>query len=284
MGEEGAGRLVVVATPIGNLDDLSPRAAAALRTADLVVAEDTRRTGRLLAHIGADTRQRALHEHNERVRIPEVVAAIAAGFVVAQVVDAGMPGVSDPGYELVAACHAAGVPVEVVPGPSAVLAAVVASGLPTDRFTFEGFLPRKGAARRRRLAELSHEPRTMVVFVSPHRLRADVEALLGVLGGDRPAALARELTKLHEEVRTGSLAALLAGLEESAPRGEFTLVIAGAPPPALPTPVELVGQVTEREAAGISRRDAIAEVAAATGVSRRELYQAVLDRGSTGSR
>jgi 16S rRNA (cytidine1402-2'-O)-methyltransferase len=273
--------LVVVATPIGNLGDLSPRAAEALRTVDLVLAEDTRRTGRLLRHIGSEVPQRSLHEHNERERIDEVLTRIAAGERLALVSDAGTPAVSDPGYRLLAACAAAGVRVEVVPGPSAALTALVASGLPTDRVAFEGFLPRKGGTRRERLAELATERRTMVLFISPHRAADDLTDLAGVLGEDRPAALARELTKLHEEVRRGSLGDLRDGVGEGV-RGEVTLVVAGAPAnevvPA--SDDELVARVRELIATGTAKKAAIAEVAVAAGVPKRRVYQAVVDAGS----
>lgn len=278
-----AGRLVVVATPIGNLGDLSPRAADALRGADLVLAEDTRRTGKLLAHVEADTPQRSLHDHNERERIPEVLARLRGGETVVLVSDAGTPGVSDPGYRLVAACHDAGVAVEAVPGPSAALHALVVSGLPTDRFTFEGFLPRKGSGRRDRLAELADERRTMVLFVSPHRASADLEDLAGVLGRDRAAALCRELTKLHEEVLRGALGDLVARAADL--RGELTLVIAGAPheEPAVLDDADLVERVRGLISTGVSKKAAIAEVASATGRPKREVYQAVLDAGSSSS-
>lgn len=269
------GRLTVVATPIGNLADLSPRAADALRAADLVLAEDTRRTGRLLEHVGADTPQRSFHEHNERARLPEVLARLAAGAHLVLATDAGTPGVSDPGYRIVDACHAAGVEVTVVPGPSAVLAALVASGLPTDRFVFEGFLPRKGGARRDRLATLAGEPRTIVLFVAPHRAAADLGDLAEALGSDRPAALARELTKLHEEVVRAPLGAL-ADTAAGRVRGEMTLVVAGAAPAAPADVGSLVAEVRRRIDTGTSRRDAVAAVAADAGVSRRELYEAAL--------
>lgn len=282
---ESAGRLMVVATPIGNLDDLSPRAAQALRRADLVLAEDTRRTGRLLAHIDADAPQRSFHEHNERERTPQVIDQLRGGATIALAVDAGTPGVSDPGYRLVDACHAAGIVVEVVPGPSAVLAALVASGLATDRFVFEGFLPRKGSSRRQRLADLAAEPRTVVVFVAPHRAEHDLADLAAACGEHRPAALARELTKLHEEVRRGSLGSLMEAVAEGGLRGEMTLVVAGAPDvQTSPAVQDLVAAVEGRVRAGSSRRDAIAAVAEEAGVSRRELYQAVVAPDASGNR
>jgi 16S rRNA (cytidine1402-2'-O)-methyltransferase len=275
------GALVVVATPIGNLGDLSPRAAETLRTVDLVLAEDTRRTGRLLRHVGSEVPQRSLHEHNERERVDEVLARIAAGERLALVSDAGTPAVSDPGYRLLAACAQAGVRVEVVPGPSAALTALVVSGLPTDRVAFEGFLPRKGSTRRERLAELATERRTIVLFISPHRVADDLRDLADALGEDRPAALTRELTKLHEEVRRAPLGVLRDGVSEGV-RGEVTLVVAGAPPVAAPpaTDDELVVRVRELVASGTAKKAAIAEVAVAAGVPKRRVYQAVVDAGS----
>jgi 16S rRNA (cytidine1402-2'-O)-methyltransferase len=272
------GSLVVVATPIGNLGDLSARAAKVLREVDLILAEDTRHTGRLLAHLGSEVPQRSLHEHNEQQRIEEVLARLQAGQRVALVSDAGTPAVSDPGYRLVAACVAAGIRVEPIPGPSAVLAALVASGLPTDRFTFDGFLPRKGSARRLRLAELAGEARTIVLFAAPHRVAHDLEDLATALGADRPAALGRELTKLHEEMRHGTLATLAAAAGDGV-RGEVTLVIAGAPPApaAPPDDRDLAARVADRVADGAVKKDAIAEVARRTGVPKRTVYQAVLD-------
>jgi 16S rRNA (cytidine1402-2'-O)-methyltransferase len=273
----GEGVLVVVATPIGNLGDLSPRAAGVLRGVDLVLAEDTRRTGKLLAHVGSEVRQLSLHEHNERERSGEVVERIRAGARVALVSDAGTPGVSDPGYRLVAACVAAGVRVEAVPGPSALLTALVVSGLPTDRVAFEGFLPRKGAARRHRLDELRLEPRTLVLYVAPHRASADLADLASALGGDRPAVLCRELTKLHEEVIRGSLAVLVDRVADGV-RGELTLVVAGAPAAATPEQDDatLVGRVRDLESAGHPRKAAIAEVARAAAISKRRVFDAVV--------
>jgi 16S rRNA (cytidine1402-2'-O)-methyltransferase len=276
-----SGTLVVVATPIGNLGDLSPRAAEALRDADLILAEDTRRTGRLLEHIGSTVGQRSLHEHNERDRIEEILGRLAAGERIALVSDAGTPAVSDPGYRLLAACAAAGIRIEPVPGPSAAMAALVASGLPTDRVAFEGFLPRKGAARRDRLDDLAAERRTIVLFVAPHRARDDLQDLAEALGPDRPAALCRELTKLHEEVLRGTLAEL-ADRAVDGFRGELTLVIAGAVAAvaAPATAAELVRRVRELVATGVDKRSAIIQVAVAAGVPKREVYQAVLDAGS----
>jgi 16S rRNA (cytidine1402-2'-O)-methyltransferase len=272
------GALVVVATPIGNLGDLSPRAADALRDADLVLAEDTRRTGKLLAHVGSEVRQLSLHEHNERDRADEVIARIAEGQRLALVSDAGTPAVSDPGYRLIAAVAAAGHRVEAVPGASALLTALVVSGLPTDRVAFEGFLPRKGAARRERLTDLADERRTVVLYVSPHRADADLADLAAALGVDRPAALCRELTKLHEEVLRGGLGELAARVGKDGVRGELTLVVGGAPA-AEPAPVDdaqLVVRVRALEADGVARKEAIAEVAQAAGVPKRAVFDAVV--------
>lgn len=274
------GTLMVVATPIGNLADLSPRAADALRTADLVLAEDTRRTGRLLEHIGSAAPQWSLHEHNERDRVGDVLDRLRAGQRIALVSDAGTPGVSDPGYRLLAACAEAGLAIEAIPGPSAVLAALVVSGLPTDRVAFEGFLPRRTGARRARLEELATEPRTMVLFLSPHRAERDLQDLADTLGPDRSAALARELTKLHEEVVRGPLRTLAEVAAEGL-RGEVTVVVAGAPPPT-PTVVaddEVVARVRELVATGLTRKAAISQVASAVGRPKREIYQAVVDAG-----
>ncbi len=222
-----AGRLVVVATPIGNLEDLSPRAARAAAEADLVASEDTRHTGRLLAHLGLKRPLVSLHEHNERQRLPRLLERLAGGATIALVSDAGTPLVSDPGFLLVREAATAGVRIEPIPGPSAVLAALVASGLPPAPFTFAGFPPPKQGRRRsfyRRLAGLGH---TLVLFESPHRLLASLADAVAELG-DRPAAIGRELTKLHEEVRRGPLAALREELAaRPALKGEFVIVIGG---------------------------------------------------------
>jgi 16S rRNA (cytidine1402-2'-O)-methyltransferase len=228
----GAGRLYVVATPIGNLGDLSERARRALGSCALIAAEDTRHTGALLAHFQISTPMISLHEHNERRRAEEIVARIADGADVALVSDAGTPGISDPGYDLVRGCAAAGVEVIAIPGPCALVAALSIAALPTDRFCFEGFLPARRAARRARLAELKSEPRTLVLYESPHRVRETLEDCAESFGGERAGAAARELTKVHETLYRGSLAALAAraAAEPEFTRGELVLVIAGAPP------------------------------------------------------
>ena len=277
------GRLVVIATPIGNLGDLSPRAAEALRDVDLVLAEDTRRTGKLLAHVGSRVAQRSLHEHNERDRVPEIVELLREGSRIALVSDAGTPAVSDPGYRLLAACAAADLRIEPIPGPSAALAALMVSGLPTDRVAFEGFLPRRGSARQQRLNELAREPRTVVVFLPPHRAEAELRDLIEHLGADRRAVLTRELTKLHEEVIRGSLGEL-AERAATGLKGELALVVAGVGVAAHPaergeplTDEQLVERVRTLVATGVAKKAAIAEVARAAGVPKREVYQAVVD-------
>lgn len=275
------GRLVIVATPIGNLDDLSPRALEVLRTADVIAAEDTRRTGRLLSRFEMGTPQVAYHDHSDEGRLAALVERIRSGATVALVSDAGTPGVSDPGYRLVRACLDEGLDVDAVPGPSAVLHALVVSGLATDRFVFEGFLPRKGRARDERLREVAEETRTTVLFLAPHRTGDDLADLAGAVGDDRPAALCRELTKLHEEVLRGPVGELAQQFADEAPRGEVTLVLAGRPPVVHEerTPQQLVDEVRLRVAAGVTKRDAIAEVATEASVPKREVYQAVVDAG-----
>lgn len=224
--EQGQGKLVVVATPIGNLDDLSPRARAALEAADLVACEDTRRTGRLLAHLGIKRPLLSLHEHNERRRVPSLLTALEEGKVVALASDAGTPLVSDPGFVLVREAAARGVRVEPVPGPSALLAALVISGLPPHPFTFAGFPPPKGGKRRTFYRKLAALPHTLVIFESPHRALASLADAVTELGGERPAALARELTKLHEEVVRATLSEILAELSRRpAIKGELVLVV-----------------------------------------------------------
>ena len=232
MRNAAAGRLYVVATPIGNLGDLSMRARQTLESCALIAAEDTRRTGALLTHFQISTPMASLHEHNERRRAEEIVARIADGADVALVSDAGTPGISDPGYDLVHACAAAGIEVIAVPGPCAFVAALSIAALPTDRFCFEGFLPPRRAARRARLAELESEPRTLVLYESPHRVSETLEDCAETLGGERRAAAAREITKVHETLYRGSLTELAAraAAEAEFKRGELVLVIAGAPP------------------------------------------------------
>jgi 16S rRNA (cytidine1402-2'-O)-methyltransferase len=271
--------LVLAATPIGRVADASPRLAELLGSADVVAAEDTRRLKRLASDLGVAVGGRVVSyfEGNERERTPELVDAVAAGSTVLLVTDAGMPSVSDPGYRLVAACVDAGLDVTAIPGPSAVLTALAVSGLPVDRFCFEGFAPRKAGERRRVLGALRREPRTMVFFESPHRTGATLAAMAEAFGPDRRGAVCRELTKTYEEVARGTLAELVAWAEgqEHGVRGEVTLVVAGAADDKREhTAHDLRELVAEAEADGLSRKDAIARVAAETGVRRQEVYAA----------
>jgi len=270
------GTLFIVATPIGNLGDLSPRAREVLATADLVAAEDTRVTGRLLSHFGITTRLTALHEHNEESKAPTLIAALKNGKSVAVVSDAGTPLVSDPGYRLARLAHEAGVRVSPVPGPSAAIAALSASGLPTDRFVFEGFLPPKAAARRERLAVLRGETRTLLFFESVHRVVAMVTDLSESFGAGRLASLCRELSKLHEQCVTaeiGELAAMLA--DGRIPlKGEFAIVVAGAATEAAdPAGANRLLEELVRVLPGSQAVDIVARV---TGASRNELYRQML--------
>ena len=266
---------MLVGTPIGNLGDLAPRAVLALQGADVIYCEDTRHSRKLLTHAGiTGVPLRSLHEHNEEDRIDEVVAKVATGASVALVTDAGMPGVSDPGSRVVGAVAGAGLAVTVVPGPSAVLAALVTSGLPTDRFVFEGFLPRSGRSRKERLAVVAAEVRTTVLFEAPSRVAATLADLSASCGDERPVAVARELTKLHEEVWRGTLGGAAIWAEESTVRGEVVLVVGGAPEEAEAEVADavLVAAVTDRLAAGERTRGAVDGVAAAFGVPRRRVY------------
>lgn len=273
------GRLVLVGTPIGNLADLTPRAAAALEAADVIACEDTRRTGRLLAHLGiAAPTLVVCNEHTEFDRADDLLARVRSGQTVVLVSDAGMPGVSDPGERVVAAAVAADLQVEVVPGPSAVLAALVVSGLTTSRFVFEGFLPRKGSSRSARLAELATEARTAVLFEAPHRMERTLVDLIQVCGADRPVVLARELTKLHEEIRRGTLSGMLATVRANEPRGEFVVVLAGAPPRPEASDEEIVDALDGALRRGLTTRDAVAEVVAALGAPHRRVYELALTR------
>ncbi len=266
--------LVLVGTPIGNLGDLSPRAVEELAKADVVACEDSRRTGRLLQHAGIRARELlVVNDHNEAQRVEEVLARLARGQRVAVVTDAGMPGISDPGERLVRAASRDGFRVEVVPGPSAAVAALVASGLPTARFVFEGFLARKAGARRQRLTELVDEQRTLVFYEAPHRVAATLTDLATVLGGWRRVAVARELTKLHEEVWRGLLHEAVAWAEATPPRGEIALVVQGALPPGPAEDTDVETAVQARLAAGDSARDAAATVAADLGVPKRQAYE-----------
>ena len=267
--------IILAATPIGNLGDASRRLVEALESARVVAAEDTRTTQRLLAGLGIANRPRliALHDHNEKQRAAEIVDLAAAQDVLV-LSDAGMPTVSDPGFGLVAEAASRGVTVTALPGPSAVLTALAIAGLPTDRFTFEGFAPRKPGERRAVFAALRREPRTMVFFESPSRIAATLADMAGAFGPDRPAAVCRELTKLYEEVKRGPLHELAAWAEAGV-RGECVIVVGGASS-VQPSLEESVAQVLDLVARGARLKDACTEVAGATGHPSRELYQAAL--------
>lgn len=268
------GRLFVVATPIGNLADVTLRALRVLGEVDLIAAEDTRTTRKLLAHHGIRTPLVSYHEHNEAVRTPELLERMQNGERIALVSEAGTPAISDPGYRLVRASIAADVPVEPIPGPSALLAAVVVSGLPSDAFVFEGFLPKRQTERRRRLESLGAEPRTLVFFEAPHRLDRCLTDLLDVLG-DRSVALCRELTKLHEEIRRGRVSELIASLHRMPVKGEIVLVVEGAVAVGGDMDAALA-EAVERIASGESTREATRAVSEQHGVARRALYDRVL--------
>jgi len=272
------GRLVLAATPIGDPDDASPRLRRVLEAADVIAAEDTRRLRRLAGAIGASITAPvvAYHDAVERDRLPRLVERLRGDSMVVLVTDAGMPSVSDPGYRLVEAAVREGADVSVVPGPSAVTAALAVSGLPVDRFCFEGFLPRRAGERRARLAELAGERRTLVLFEAPHRTEATLRALAEAFGADRPAAVCRELTKTHEEVVRAPLGQLVEWAEGGV-RGEVTLVVGGAPPASgQVAPNDLAARVQSMVAIGVDRREAISAVASEAGVPRREVYDAVV--------
>jgi 16S rRNA (cytidine1402-2'-O)-methyltransferase len=271
--------LVLAATPLGDSRDASPRLVEALGSADVVAAEDTRRLRALAAALGVTVSGRIVSHYDavEAARIPALLAALRGGATVLVVTDAGMPAVSDPGFRLVTACVAEGIRVSCLPGPSAVITALAVSGLPSDRFCFEGFPPRRDGPRRRWLAGLAAEVRTCVFFESPHRLAATLAEAAEILGAERSAAVCRELTKPYEEVRRGGLGAL-AEWAAGGVRGEITVVLAGAPPADSPDVAELVGEVTERVAAGERLKDAVTAVATEHGIPKRDLYQAAINR------
>jgi 16S rRNA (cytidine1402-2'-O)-methyltransferase len=279
MAGMSAGVLVLAATPIGDPRDAAPRLAEELATADVIAAEDTRRLKRLLTDLDVTPKGTVLsyHEHNEASRTPNLVERLVAGDRVVVVTDAGMPSVSDPGYRLVAAAVDADIRVTCVPGPSAVLMALAVSGLPVDRFCFEGFLPRKAGERARALAEVADERRTMVFFEAPHRLAETLTAMGQAFGADRRAAVCRELTKTYEEVKRGTLAELAQWASEGV-RGEITVVVAGAER-KVPSLEEAVSGIRQRVKAGERLKDVCADVASVTGLSKKTLYDAVVARG-----
>ncbi|MBT8161181.1 MULTISPECIES: 16S rRNA (cytidine(1402)-2'-O)-methyltransferase [Arthrobacter] len=275
---DGTGRIVLAATPIGNVGDASGRLIELLQTADIVAAEDTRRLHRLVHSLGITVGGRVIsyHEHNEAAKTEELLEQVRAGKTIIMVSDAGMPAVSDPGFRLVEGAVAAGLSVTAFPGPSAVLTALALSGLPTDRFCFEGFLPRKAGERSSRLADLAGERRTMVFFEAPHRLEPMLRALHERFGPDRRIAVCRELTKTYEEVLRGSVRELLEWAENNEVRGEIAVVVAGAPEQAPGAPEDHVAAVNALVAQGVRLKEAVAAVADDARVSKRELYSAVL--------
>lgn len=273
------GRLILCGTPIGNLEDVSIRLLRVLGEADVIACEDTRRVRKLLTHHGVSARDLVVYnEQNERRQSDALLQRITRGQTVALVSDAGMPGLSDPGYRLVRACVDAGVDVSVVPGPTASVSALAVSGLPPARFVFEGFMPRKKGERLKRLETLREEQRTLVFYESPHRIHAALADMVAVLG-ERPGALVRELTKLHEEVRRGTLSELLAGVIDEPPRGEIVVVIGGAVrgAAAVPEPVELARRARHLMDDGVDRKTALSRVAEEAGVPRRSVFDALIE-------
>ncbi|MEA5539408.1 MAG: 16S rRNA (cytidine(1402)-2'-O)-methyltransferase [Limnoraphis robusta] len=271
------GTLYVVGTPIGNLGDLTFRAVQILQTVDLIAAEDTRHTGKLLQHFQIQTPQISYYEHNQHRRIPEVLEKLRQGKAIAIVTDAGIPGISDPGYELVKACIEAGIAVIPIPGVSACLTALSVSGLATDRFVFEGFLPTKTKLRQQRLEELRSQSHTMILYESPHRLRQTLQDLAETLGCDREIVLGRELTKLHEEFWRGTVGEAVEYYENIQPKGEFTLVVAGKiekTPDLSETAIKAELEALLRQ--GLTRSQASRQLAENTSLPRRQIYQLAL--------
>lgn len=271
-----SGTLFVVATPIGNREDLSPRARKTLENVDLIAAEDTRHTGRLLSHFGVKTPLFALHDHNEAKVVATLIADLQAGKSIALVSDAGTPLISDPGYRLVASAHAESIRVTPIAGPSATTAALSAAGLPTDRYCFEGFLPSKKKSRRERLAALSSEPRSLVLFESVHRIRDSLEDLVAAFGADRDAFIGRELSKMHEQCVRGPLAELLRQVDagDIPSKGEFVLVVTGSSEAS--TSSFEVDQLLTELAAHLAPKDAAKVAAKVTGNKRNHLYERLL--------
>lgn len=269
--------LYLVGTPIGNLEDMTFRAVRILQNVDLIAAEDTRHTGKLLQHFQVTAPQVSYHDHNRNSRTPELIARLQQGKSIALVTDAGMPGISDPGYELVRACAEAGILVVPIPGCSAAIAALSASGLPSDRFIFEGFLPVKGQPRRNRLEALQTEPRTLIFYEAPHRLRQTLTDFAEWFGNDREMTLARELTKLHEELWRGTVASAIAHYQTCEPQGEYTVVVAGA---HLSQPILSEAALKEELQSllqqGFSRSQASRQLAQQTSLPRRQIYELAL--------
>jgi 16S rRNA (cytidine1402-2'-O)-methyltransferase len=278
--------LTLIGTSIGNLGDIAPRAVAALQAAEVIACEDTRNVRKLLTATGVTAKGKKLvvmADHNEAQAVRHILDLLDRDVAVAVVTDAGMPGISDPGERVVAAAANAGHAIEVVPGPSAAIAGVVVSGLPTNRFVFEGFLPRKGSHRTARLKDIAKEHRTVVLYEAPHRLRQTVADLARACGPLRRVALARELTKLHEEVWRGTLGGAIEHLDEHEPRGEYVVVLDGAPPDPPATEDDVAAALVARLRGGQSKKDAVAAVAAELGVSKRVVYSVGLKLDSSGS-
>jgi len=276
-GTTNRGALVLVATPIGNLGDISQRAIEALKAADIICCEDTRHSGKLLAHFGVTGKKLVvINEHTEYDAREEIVSLVTSGSNVALITDAGTPGISDPGERLVVAVINAGGVVTAVPGPSALTMALVISGLPTSRFVFEGFLPRSGAERTERLAMATTESRTTVFYEAPHRLVKTLSDLTTACGAMRGVVLARELTKLHEEIWRGTLQDANMHVAKTEPRGEYVIILEPAKPPAPPTDEELLAAIRAEIAKGVSRKDSAARVSARFGVAKRTVYELAL--------
>jgi len=271
------GGLVLIATPIGNLGDITQRAIESLQNADVICCEDTRHSGKLLAHFGVTGKKLiVINEHTEYEAREEIVSLVTSGSVVALITDAGTPGISDPGERLVVAVIQAGGNVTAVPGASALTMALVISGLPTSRFVFEGFLPRSGADRTERLAMTTTEPRTIVLYEAPHRLAKTLSDLTTACGAMRRVVLARELTKLHEEIWRGTLQDANMFVAATEPRGEYVIIIEPAKPPAPPTDEELLAAIRAEIAKGVSRKDSAARVSARFGIAKRTVYELAL--------
>ena len=271
------GTLYIVGTPIGNLEDITFRAVRILQTVDLIAAEDTRHTGKLLHHFQIKTPQISYHDHNRTTRTPELLHRLQQGISIALVTDAGMPGISDPGYDLVKVCADAGIRVIPIPGASAAITALSASGLPTDRFSFEGFLPTKEKDRRTQLEGLRSDPRTLIFYEAPHRVQKTLQDMATVLGPDRNITLARELTKLHEEFWRGTIGDALVHYGDREPQGEFTLILSGAPLTATPPSEEMLkAELHSLLQQGISRSEASRLLAQQTALPKRQIYQLAL--------
>ncbi|GCL37189.1 uroporphyrin-III C/tetrapyrrole (Corrin/Porphyrin) methyltransferase [Sphaerospermopsis reniformis] len=275
--EPKPGTLYIVGTPIGNLEDMTFRAVRILQSVDMIAAEDTRHTGKLLQHFQIKTPQMSYHEHNRNSRIPEILESLKYGKAIALVSDAGMPGISDPGYELIKACVDAEIDVVPIPSATAAITALSASGLPTNRFIFDGFLPAKSQQRREYLQSLLTEIRTLVFYESPHRLRETLKDLGDIFGGDRQIVIARELTKLYEEFWRGTIAEAIAHYQQKEPQGEYTLLVAGIEPskPQI-TEAELKAELLAMMKQGASRSQASRQLAKEISISRNKLYQLAL--------